>query len=763
MAPWGRPEATGSAGDPHATPQAARDALREQRPAGQAAVVHIAPGRYRFAQPLLLEPRDSRTRWVGARSDDGAAAAVFDGGIEIADWTPTAGPRGPIWSAPAPQTAEIRSLWTADGQRLARTRRPRSGTFRIGSVDDLAMAGGHMDALFDGSSTFSYEGSDLADLADAGRIDILISHYWVQERMPVLSVDNERRSVSSTRRSIFALRDDIDRAPARYTLENVRDALGEEPGEWYHDLETGRLLYAPRQGEDPDRVRIIAPATEQLLIVRGRPGDPVVEVAFEGVSFEHTDWSMPGPADYGLLRRLPRIPFASAPQSAMDVPGVISVEHALRFSLLHAIVAHSGGYALDLREGVRDAWVSHCRLRDLGAGGIAVSGAASHRSAGTTRGAIIEDCDIGWIGRVFAAGAGILIRHSGGNVVRHNRIHHTKATGISCGWVWGYRESVAHTNVIEANHLHDIGDGSLSDLGGIYLLGVSPGTVVRGNVVHRIRCANYGGWCIYLDEGASHILIEDNLAYDAGAQVLHQHFGRGNVVRNNVLAHGRHGQVCVTRPESHVSFTFERNIVVGSGSPAFVGEGPSRPDLAQVNSDSNLFWDEHRSTVRAGEGRTDARAAGGFRPIDDEWLKLGRDQHSVVADPRLRLPVDGRVVSPVVDAHSVKSIGFIEPAWDTVGPRQSPASGPDPRDSRTTNSACGASTVEATPSRRSAMTVTPARSPIACTSWPRAASRGLQSWQSTESSQASTDTCSGTETPVRASCPTPPSAMRSSS
>ncbi len=68
-------------------------------------------------------------------------------------------------------------------------------------------------------------------------------------------------------------------------------------------------------------------------------------------------------------------------------------------------------------------------------------------------------------------------------------------------------------NRIVHNHIHDLGQGVLSDLGGIYTNSISPGTRIRYNVVHDVRHRDYGGWGIYNDQGSADILVEKNLVY----------------------------------------------------------------------------------------------------------------------------------------------------------------------------------------------------------------------------------------------------------
>lgn len=128
-------------------------------------------------------------------------------------------------------------------------------------------------------------------------------------------------------------------------------------------------------------------------------------------------------------------------------------------------------------------------------------------------------------------------------------------------------------------------------MGGIYTLGIQPETVISGNVIYNVGCDEgaygYGGWGIYLDEGSSYMTVENNLVYDCSSQTFHQHYGKENIIRNNIFAFGGEGQFIITRNEDHNSLTLTNNILVGDNTVMY--KNSVKKDW--FVDDNNLYWD----------------------------------------------------------------------------------------------------------------------------------------------------------------------------
>jgi hypothetical protein len=271
------------------------------------------------------------------------------------------------------------------------------------------------------------------------------------------------------------------------------------------------------------------------------------------------------------------------------------------------------------RHACRDCQVDRTRMEDLGIGGVRIGETGIVPETVRTGGIVITNCIIQSGGRIEPHAVGIWIGQNGDNVISHCDVGDWYYTAISVGWRWGYAESAAKRNRIEFNHIHLLGDRKLSDMAGVYTLGPSEGTVVRNNVIHDVYAAHYGGWGLYTDEGSTGILFENNLVYNVRDGCIHQHYGKENIFRNNILCFSDEGQIALTRSEPHVSFTFEHNLVYWDHGSAL--GFPGWKNKPQVVFRSNLYWQ-----------------AGG-KPFDfagqswDEWQAKGNDAGSAIANP----------------------------------------------------------------------------------------------------------------------------------
>ena len=673
------PDSDGNDG-PFATIARARDAVRQCKLAGGLAgpaTVWVRGGRYPIDGPIVFGPDDSApvtyAAWPGEKP-------VIDGGRRIEGWRIETLGSTAVWVADLPEVARgawyFRQLFV-NGERRRRPRLPKEGFYWIQDVPGTSLSAD----MFAGTDTFVCAPGDVRDFKNLTDAEVVVFHWWVDNRLPIASFDESTRTVRSSRTSIFALRDDDGKRYAKYYVENVFEALG-EPGQWYLDRPVGKLYYVPMPGEQPETAEVFAPATEQLLVLAGEPerNRHVEFLRFEGLTFRHSQCPQPpgGREGFEESPTLAPVDYGAAAQAAYNIPGAIRLEGTRYCAIRNCRVEHVGWYGIELADGCAGNRIVGNEIGDLGAGGVRLNGSdADGPPARRTGNNVIADNHIHAGGRVFHSAVGILSVHSFGNQIAHNHVHDLYYTGISCGWVWGYTPSTSADNRIEKNHIHDIGQGVLSDMAGIYLLGVQPGTVVHGNVVHDVYAGNYGGWGIYPDQGASHLIIEQNVCYNTKHQAFHQHYGRENIVRNNVFAFGGEGLISIGKVEDCGAMTFERNILITDDQPIFVGARAGLIEKRRFISDLNLYWSTTGSELVSGNRRPDkdGKLKLAHRFTLEEMRELGYELHSIVADPRCEDL--GTFKFALQDDSPAFALGFTPIDTSDVGPRPSGERGGD--------------------------------------------------------------------------------------
>ncbi len=632
----------------------ARDTIRKLKAAGtlqQPIRVRIQSGQYAVREPLVFEPQDSGTEQCSiSYLGDPGKRPIISGGRPVTGWRKQAD----RWVTQLPEVEvgqwTFAAMWV-NGERRTRARMPNEDYFHTAGKAPPSTDSKTGQPASSAHLAFRFKPGDMHQFSHLDDAVVVVYQSWEVGHQRIASLDEARRVV--TFRSPLPWAFDTWGGNVRYFVENVPEAL-DAPGEWYLDRQTGRLSYVPFPGEDLTQATVVAPVAKQLIVLNGKPAEHqfVSHLRFENLRLLYTDWQVP-PQGH------------AAGQAACDFPAAVEAVGARNCSVEGCELAHLGTYGVWLRFGCQDNRIARNRIHDLGAGGVRLGEQSDPRTEpeaaqrNTVDNNLIHDG-----GQIDPGAVGVWIGRTSYNRVSHNEICDLYYTGISVGWSWGYAPTSAHHNVVEFNHIHDIGRGVLGDMGGIYCLGDSPGTVLRNNLVHDVYDHGTGSLAIYTDEGSTGILIENNIGYGTTYANFHQHYGKENIVRNNIWAFGQDYQLSRARQEEHLSFTFERNVVYFNNGKLLKG-GWTNDKFVM---DRNLYWDTSHpdGNLKFGEATL------------AEWQARGHDRHSLIADPKFvdaarfdfRLPPDSPALQLGFVPIDTSQIGLYgDPDWVRT-PRQ---------------------------------------------------------------------------------------------
>ena len=585
-------EENGNYQGPLKTVEAALERVRNMRAVGSRQPVRIVV----TDEIYFVEKPIEITNDIDQLTICGLNGTVISGGVPVEGFKEDTFHGHKCFSAHVPQVEQ--GLWSTDfyvdGRRADFTAFPKDGFHAAEEVENKADA---YDAQSKWFIPFAKERELFKSLRNFEDCFVSFNHFWVDEHSPIEHFDPETGKIEMRYLSRYSIHHANPCAKMRWKLENVAEAF-EHPGEWYLDRPTATLYYIPfEKGQTPERTHGYLPMAHQLFLIRGEKEKKVNDITFRDLTFSHTrsdkssrwltDFHTPVPDDHPG--------FACDEQGLNEACGAVEFRYAHGCKVEHCLFTCLGLHAITLENGSDHIRIYANRFFRLGGGAVKINGGAYGCEKGEeTFDNTVSQNEITCCGQRYAASCGIMIMHAYGNTVSHNEIGWQYYTGISVGWIWNYGDNITKENLIEKNHVHHIGQGVLSDMGGIYLLGVQPGTVVRNNIVHDVQGCGYGGTGIYTDEGSAQILVEKNIVYNIHSAAYNHHYGRMNTVRNNIFC--KAGQmVQASRPELHTGLLMERNIMVSEGHFAYgygyKQEGPSCGNLNMIAGDHNLHFD----------------------------------------------------------------------------------------------------------------------------------------------------------------------------
>ena len=661
-----------------ATLEKARNAIREIKRGStleKPVTVYLQGGTYQLSEPFVLTPEDSGTEeFPITYSAYENEKPIISGGLKVSEWAKAELNGHTVLVSDVSKIKKyvpFEQLWVND-HRAVQARTPNSGYLKVPTTQGEDTKDVKRSSTYD----FSYDQSDEHYLEDVDDGVAVVFNKWLEYHMPIDRIDRQNKKIISTKKGGRAIEADDD-----YYLEGGRIML-DNPGEWYLDRSEEKLYYFPLEGET-DIVATIPSLVNVLRLQGDAASDQLVEhVQFKGLTFSHTTWVLPRDAEesgYG--------------QADIRMEGAVFLTGAKNCLFEACEITAIGNYGLEMSLGCSNNRVLRCNIHDLGAGGFLIGpkirpkGKVAAEEIGGALPPVLEkptdathtneiaDCRIYDGGRYFHCAVGIWIGQSPDNHIHHNEIYNFYYSGISTGWTWGYGPALATGNIFEYNKIHHIGkltngDGSvLSDLGGIYTLGNQTGTIIRFNEFHDIWAGKYGGWAIYCDEGTTNILIENNLAYRCRHACFNQHYGKDNLIRNNIFAFADTSVIMMAKIQPHTAYILKNNILLSDGTPIYAGGYDYK--VEQKNAfvaDSNLVWSTAGKVLGA-QNRFPSRI---YEPNEavmgwEDWKVLGNDQHSIIADPGFKDPSNGDFTLP--DDSPALKIGFKPFPLGQAGPR----------------------------------------------------------------------------------------------
>lgn len=604
-------------------------------------------GVHQLDKPILLTEKDAFRLTIEAHEGE---KPVISAGKLITGWKRAKVNGKNCWLVNIPEVKNgqfyFRQLFV-NGQRAQRPRLPEKGFYEV--EDPLFGTTGtsgqqYADAARD---RFIFKDGDIKNWKNLTDVNLMVLHFWQEDYLPIKEVNWEKREIVFNAKSYMAFTRSHPYhvcGNAWYYADNVFEAL-DSPGEWYLDKPTGNLYYIPLPGEKMNETEVVAPVLSQILSVKGNEseGKPAGNVHITGIDFRYSEivWN----AHYGTGNAY-----------GNSGPALLSFRYARNCSVSECKFSGLGEYAVEIEGETQDIYITGNEFRSLGAGAVKMRNCSR---------IFITDNEIHSGGRIFHGAPAIVA-----NVTRYCRFNHNHISdfyynGITCSAARNLPG--CYDNLIMKNHIHDIGQGWLSDMGGIYLPGLQPGMVVRGNVVHDVNSACYGGNAVYLDDHAQHIIVEQNLLYRTN-NVIVNFKGNENVVRNNILAFG--GQSVLRRASPHAVDTMivlaYKNIMLVNNT--YVHRTRDEASIFDPGywSDLNLVWNY-------GGGELKVEWPFGFGKPSvvgtwDEWVsKTGNDQQTLIQDPLFRDPLNGDfTISPNSVIHKLNiDVG----SFDDVGPR----------------------------------------------------------------------------------------------
>lgn len=492
--------------------------------------ININNGTYYMDRSLFIRPEDSGTK-DSPTIIIGNDGATISGGTMVEGWVK----KGKLWVADAP-THTIRQLWVNGTWATKATQFGKDKMERMVDFDK------------EQKTITIPTPKNIKELKNSKNPEMMVHQRWATA---ILRVKDMKVSGSNTIVTFKEPESHIEfshpwpqpviggeMGNSSYCLQNSLTLL-DEPGEWYHDSDNGKIYYYPKENEKIGETTIYIPTKERLVTIEGAKHDKVRYIEFRNITFMYSSWNRPADQGHVTLQagfpitdayklQIPGLPWAKnlENQAWVERPqAAVRATHADNITFNKCTFSNLACTALDYAEGVNTSKIENCTFNNIGgtaimAGSFGEGAIEAHRpyvdkddlllmchditiTGNKIKNATVED----W--GAMAIGCGY-VRDTR---IENNHVDGCNWSGICIGWGWTPLDCGMRNNHIVGNTVINFAQ-QMHDSGAIYTMSAQPGSTIENNYIDKMGNAPYAtnerAFYIYLDAETDGYTIRNN-------------------------------------------------------------------------------------------------------------------------------------------------------------------------------------------------------------------------------------------------------------
>ncbi|MFA9390223.1 MAG: right-handed parallel beta-helix repeat-containing protein [Prolixibacteraceae bacterium] len=515
----------------------------------QGVKIIVENGRYQLLEPLNFRPEDAGTESSPTIIEAAPnALPSISGGVVVQNWSKAGkikgiakNAQGKIWVAEIPRMGGhrigFRQLWVNNAKAI------RASNLNDGALDRILSVNKQKESFWIPKPETTFDETD--------QLELVIHQWWAIAILRVKDIQVAGDSALITFHQPESRIEFEHPWPAPFIDEKKElngnsafyfvnhKALLNQPGEWYADEDAGKLYYWPRENENMSTAEVVVPYLETLVKIAGTADQPVSNIQFKGITFEHAGWMRPSlaghvplQAGFYCLDAYKLLQPGTADKAGLEnqawigrQSAGIELNYASGVHFENCTIQHMAATGIDFVEGTNNNLVQGCTIQDIGGTGLQIGffGTETYEAHlpynpvdarvvcnnETIINNLITDCtneDWGCVG--------ISVGYAHDITIEHNEVSYLNYSGICVGWGWTKTINCMKNNRVHANYIHHFAK-NMYDVGGVYTLSAQTNSEISENRIEHLLKAPYAHipehyQYIYLDEGSSFIKIENN-------------------------------------------------------------------------------------------------------------------------------------------------------------------------------------------------------------------------------------------------------------